>query len=112
MFEAQEALQKGLVQSLHEPDDLLPAAVELAHKVTDSSAPVSIALARQMIWRMAGAQHPMDAHLIDSRSLQSRGAAADVKEGIGAFKEKREAHFPNKVSTDMPDFLPPEPEFK
>ena len=112
VFEAQEALEKGLVQSLHEPDDLLPAAIELAHKVTDSSAPVSIAVARQMIWRMAGAEHPMDAHLIDSRSLQSRGAALDVKEGIGAFMEKRAAHFPNKVSSDMPDIFSAEPEFK
>jgi enoyl-CoA hydratase/carnithine racemase len=112
VFEAQEALQKGLVQSLHEPDDLLPAAIELAHKVTDSSAPVSIAVARQMIWRMAGAPHPMDAHMMDSRSLQSRGASPDVREGIGAFMEKREAHFPNKVSSDVPDIFPPEPEFK
>jgi enoyl-CoA hydratase/carnithine racemase len=112
VFEAQEAKDKGLVQSLHEPDDLLPAAIEHARKLTEASAPVSMAVARQLIWRMAGAQHPMDAHLLDSRSLQSRGKAEDVKEGIGAFLEKRTAHFPNKVSSDVPDIFPPEPEFK
>ncbi|MEZ5938294.1 MAG: crotonase/enoyl-CoA hydratase family protein [Hyphomonadaceae bacterium] len=111
VFEAQEAFDKGLVQSLHEPDDLLPAAIEKARKLTEASAPVSIAVARQLIWRMAGAEHPMAAHKLDSRSLQSRGASDDVREGIGAFLEKRDAHFPNKVSTDVPDIFPAEPEF-
>ena len=112
VFDAQEALAKGLVQSLHEPEDLLDAAVELANKVTSASAPVSIAVSRRMIWSMMGAEHPMDAHRIDSRALQSRGQSSDVKEGISAFLEKREAHYPDRVSSDTPDIFPPEPEFR
>lgn len=105
VFEAQEAYEKGLVQSLHEPEALLPAAIELAHQVTAKSAPVSIAFNRQMIWQMMGAPHPMAAHRIDSRALQHRGRQADVKEGIGSFMEKRDPAFPDKVSGGLPDFF-------
>lgn len=113
VFDANEAKEKGLVQSLHAPEDLLPAAMELAHKVTEKSAPVSIAIARQMIWRMMGAEHPMDAHRIDSRALQSRGQSADVKEGIASFMDKRDPIFPNGVGHDFPaDLFAPEPDFK
>ncbi|WP_328187125.1 crotonase/enoyl-CoA hydratase family protein [Marinobacter sp. OP 3.4] len=106
VFGAEEALQKGLVRSLHEPDDLLPAAYELAREIADNTAPVSVALTRQMLWRMSAAPHPMYAHRIDSRSIQARGESADAKEGVTSFLEKRPAEFPNKVSTDMPDFFP------
>ena len=112
VFDAAEAKEKGLVQSLHAPDDLLPAAIALAHKVTDASAPVSVAVSRRMIWSMMGASHPMDAHMLDSRSLQVRGKSDDVKEGIGAFLDKREAHYPDQVSSDLPDIFAAEPEFK
>lgn len=112
VFDAAEAKEKGLVQSLHAPDALLPAAIELARKVTDASAPVSIAVSRRMIWSMAGAAHPMDAHMLDSRALQSRGKSDDVKEGIGAFLDKREAHYPDRVSSDLPDLFAAEPEFE
>ena len=113
VFDAQEAKEKGLVQSLHAPDDLLPAAMELAHRVTEKSAPVSIAVSRQLIWRMMGAEHPMDAHKIDSRALQIRGQSADVKEGIESFMQKRDANFPNGVSTDFPASLfADEPDFE
>ncbi|MEZ6028719.1 MAG: crotonase/enoyl-CoA hydratase family protein [Hyphomonadaceae bacterium] len=113
VFDANEAKEKGLVQSLHAPDDLLPAAMELAHKVTEKSAPVSVAISRQMIWRMMGAEHPMDAHRIDSRSLQSRGQSADVKEGIESFMQKRDPVFPNHVAGDFPaDLFAAEPEFE
>ena len=106
VFGAEEALQKGLVRSLHEPDDLLPAAYELAREIADNTAPVSVALTRQMLWRMSAAPHPMYAHRIDSRSIQARGESADAKEGVTSFLEKRPAEFPNKVSTDMPAFFP------
>jgi enoyl-CoA hydratase/carnithine racemase len=106
VFPAQEAFDKGLVRSLHAPEDLLPAARALAHEIIDNTAPVSIALTRQMIWRMAGADHPMEAHKADSRGIQARGAAADAKEGVTAFLEKRPAAFPNRVSTDLPDIWP------
>jgi enoyl-CoA hydratase/carnithine racemase len=114
VFTAQEALDKGLVRSLHEPDDLLPAARALAKEITANAAPVSIALTRQMMWRMAGASHPMQAHQIDSRAMQSRGQSEDAKEGVSSFLEKRTPKYPNTVSTDMPEFFPwwDEPEFK
>jgi enoyl-CoA hydratase/carnithine racemase len=106
VFPAQEALDKGLIRSIHEPEDLLPAARALAREIIDNTAPVSIALTRQLIWRMAGADHPMQAHRADSRAIQARGAAADAKEGVSAFLEKRPAAYPNRVSTDLPDVWP------
>jgi enoyl-CoA hydratase/carnithine racemase len=114
VFSAQEALANRLVRSLHEPEDLLPAARALAKEIADNTAPVSIALTRQMMWRMAGAEHPMMAHRIDSRAIQARGQSADAKEGVTSFLEKRQPVYPNKVSTDMPEFFPwwDEPEFK
>ena len=103
VFPAQEALDKGLVRSLHAPDDLLPAARVLAREIIDNTAPVSVALTRQMIWRMAGADQPMRAHQADSRAIQSRGASADAREGVTSFLEKRTPNYPNKVSSDLPD---------
>jgi enoyl-CoA hydratase/carnithine racemase len=113
VFDANEAKERGLVQSLHEPDALMPAAMELAKKVTEKSSQVSIAVSRKLVWSMMGASHPMDAHKIDSRALQSRGQSTDVKEGIESFMQKRDAKFPNGVSHDFPaDIFPPEPEFE
>jgi enoyl-CoA hydratase/carnithine racemase len=114
VFGAEEALAGGLVRSIHPPDELLPAAYALAKEIVDNTAPVSVALTRQMLWRLSAAPHPMDAHRIDSRAIQSRGASADAKEGVTAFLEKRPAVFPNKVSRDMPPFVPwwDEPEFR
>ena len=106
VFPAQDALDKGLVRSVHEPDDLLPAARALAREIIDNTAPVSIALTRQMIWRLAGADHPMEAHKADSRAVQARGASADAREGVMSFLEKRPAAYPNRVSTDLPDIWP------
>lgn len=114
VFPAQEALAGGLVRSLHAPADLLPAATALAREIADNTAPVSVAMTRQMLWRMAGADHPMMAHRVDSRAIQSRGQSHDAREGVGSFLEKRKAVYPDKVSSDMPDFYPwwEEPEFK
>jgi enoyl-CoA hydratase/carnithine racemase len=114
VFPAQEALDRGLVRSLHAPDELLPAARALAREIADNTAPVSIALTRQLIWRMAGAAHPMEAHRADSRGIQARGASADAREGVTSFLEKRPAAFPNKVSGDLPDIWPDwnEPDFR
>ena len=106
VFGADEALQRGLVRSLHAPDELMPAAHALAREIADNAAPVSVALTRQMMWRLSAAPHPMFAHRVDSRSIQARGQSADVREGVGAFLEKRPAVFPNRVSTDMPAFFP------
>jgi enoyl-CoA hydratase/carnithine racemase len=103
IFPAQEALDKGLVRSVHAPEDLLPAAKALAREIVDNTAPVSIAITRQLIWRMAGASHPMEAHRADSRGIHARGKMADAKEGVVSFLEKRPAKYPDKVSTDVPD---------
>ena len=106
IFDADEALKHGLVRSVHEPDELLPAAYALAREIADNAAPVSVALTRQLLWRMSAAPHPMDAHRIDSRSIQARGESADAREGVSSFLEKRPAVFPNRVSSDMPSFYP------
>ena len=114
IFDAQEALARGLVRSVHAPEELLSAARALAREIADNTAPVSVALTRQMLWRMAGAAHPMEAHRVDSRSIQARGQSADTREGVSAFLEKRTPVYSDKVSTDMPAFYPwwDEPEFK
>ncbi len=106
VFPAQEAHERGLVRSLHAPDQLLPAARALAREIADNTAPVSIALTRHMLWRLGTADHPMHAHRIDSRAIQARGQSADAREGVSAFLEKRAARYPDRVSRDLPDFFP------
>jgi enoyl-CoA hydratase/carnithine racemase len=106
VFEAPEALQRGLVRSLHSPDDLLPAARAIARSYIDHSAPVSAALTRQMMWRGLTLDHPMDIHRTDSRALRARGASRDAQEGISAFLEKRDPKYPDRVSADLPDVWP------
>jgi enoyl-CoA hydratase/carnithine racemase len=106
IFPAQEAFDRGLVRSLHAPEDLLPAARALAREIADNAAPVSVALTRQLIWRMAGAAHPMEAHRADSRGIQARGRSGDAREGVGSFLEKRQANFPDTVSGELPDIWP------
>ncbi len=106
VFDAREALEGGLVRSLHPKGELLDAARELAREIADNAAPVSVALARRMLWRMLGAEHPMLAHRADSRGMLYRGRSADAAEGIGAFLEKRAASFPDKVSDGLPDIMP------
>ena len=113
VFPAQEAKDARLVRSIHSPDDLLPAARELAREIADNTAPVSVALSRRMLWRMLGASHPMDAHRADSRGIQSRGRSNDSKEGVVSFLEKRAAVYQDRVSDGLPDIFPnwEEPEF-
>ncbi len=106
VFEAAEAAERGLVRSLHAPDELLPAARAIAAEIAASTAPVSVALTRQMLWRMLGADHPMAAHRVDSRAIMARGASADAREGIESFLEKRPARYPGRVSDEMPDVFP------
>ncbi len=106
VFGADEALAGGLVSRVVAPDQLMPAAIALAREIADHTSAVSVALSRQMLWRMAGADHPMEAHKVDSRGIFAMGASPDVKEGIAAFKEKRAPHFGMKPSTDMPAFYP------
>ena len=114
VFPAQEALEAGLVSKLYKKEELIPAARALAREIADHTAPVSVALTRQMLWHMLGANHPMEAHKIDSRAILVRGASADAKEGVSSFLEKRPAKFTNRVSKDMPSFFPwsKEPEYE
>ena len=106
VFDAREALDGGLVRSLHPKSELLDAARSLAREIADHAAPVSVALARRMLWRMLGAEHPMLAHRADSRGMFVRGRSADAAEGIAAFLEKRPANFPDKISDGLPDVMP------
>lgn len=102
VFDAQEALAGGLVRSLHQPDDLMDAARRLARTYVENTAPVSVALARRMMWRMLAADHPMQAHAIESSMIETRGQSEDAKEGVASFREKRPARFPDKVSSGLP----------
>jgi enoyl-CoA hydratase/carnithine racemase len=107
VFDAEEALQGGLVRSVHEsPEAVLDAARALAREIADNTAPVSVALGRQLLWRMLGASHPMEAHRADSRAMFSRGQSADAAEGVTSFLEKRPASFPDRVSDGLPDVFP------
>ncbi|MCK1675041.1 enoyl-CoA hydratase-related protein, partial [Bradyrhizobium sp. 150] len=106
VFAAREALAARLVSMVVSSDQLLPTARSLAREIADKTAPVSIALIRQMMWRMLGADDPMEAHKIDSRGIYARGRSDDAKEGVMAFLEKRPAVFKDKVSADMPDYFP------
>ncbi len=106
VFSAQEALEGGLVRSLHPKGELLDAARALGREIAENTAPVSVALARQLMWRMLGAAHPLLAHRADSRGMVARGQSADAVEGITAFLEKRPARFPDRVSDGLPDVMP------
>jgi len=118
VFDAREALAGGLVSEVWAPDALLPRARELAREIADNTSAVSVALARQMMWQMLGATHPMEAHRLDSAAMDYMGARADSREGVTSFLEKRPARFPMRVSTDFPSELPggvgfvPEPPYE
>src|SRR4051794_7563131 len=103
VFSAEEGEHGRLIRSVHAPDALLPAAHALAREIADNTAPVSVALARQLMWRGLGFEHPMKSHQADSRAMFSRGQSADAIEGVTSFLEKRPATYPDKVSDGMPD---------
>ena len=113
VFGAQEALDRGLVRSLHPADEVVAEATALAREIADNTAPVSVAMARRLLWRMLGADHPMEAHRADSRAIYLRGKSGDAREGVTAFLEKRDPEFPDRVSGGLPDFFPDyrEPEY-
>jgi enoyl-CoA hydratase/carnithine racemase len=103
VFDVQEAQRAGLVRTVHAPEDLLPAATQLAHEIAEHTAPVSVSLNRQLLWRGLVYDHPMRSHVAESRAMYERGGGADVAEGIAAFFEGRDAHYADTVPTDLPD---------
>src|SRR4051812_28122703 len=113
VFPATEALEAGLVRSVHPDDELLPAAYGLAREIADNTSAVSVSLTRQMLWRMLGESHPMAAHRVDSEGINAMGRSADAREGVLSFLEKRPPAFTMRPTTDMPGFYPwwTEPEF-
>lgn len=106
VFPADEALAGGLVRSVHPKDQLIATARGIAREIADNTSAISVSLIRQMMWRMLGADHPMEAHKLDSRGVYYTGRSPDAREGVEAFLEKRPAHFPGKVSKDLPEFYP------
>jgi enoyl-CoA hydratase/carnithine racemase len=114
VFSAEEALAGGLVRSLHPADQVLDEARALALEIAENAAPVSVALARRMMWTMLGADHPMQAHRADSRGMFSRGQSDDAREGVTSFLEKRPPRFTDRVSDGLPDVFPgrEEPAFR
>ena len=106
IFSAEDALKFGLVNYTVEPSDLMIETKKIAYKLISNTAPVSVALTRHMIWDMSSASSPEEAHILDSKSINSRGASEDAVEGVMSFLEKRKAKYVNKISSDMPSFFP------
>ncbi|MEL6569819.1 MAG: crotonase/enoyl-CoA hydratase family protein [Pseudomonadota bacterium] len=114
VFPAQEALDGGLIRSIHPANELMAAAREIAMEIAENTAAVSTTLTRHMMWRMLGADHPMEAHIVDSAAIYERGRSPDAKEGVMSFLEKRAPEYPVKVSDGLPSFWPwwQDPQFK
>jgi len=110
VFSAAEALEGGLVRSLHPAHQVVSVATELAHEIAANVAPVSAVVTRQLLWQMLGADHPMVAHRVDSLAIYDTGRMADATEGVTAFLEKRPAHWSLTPGHDLPDWFPWRPE--
>ena len=106
LFRAPEALAGGLVRSIHPADEVLGVAQALAQEIATNAAPVSAAVTRQLLWRMLGADHPMEAHKVDSRAIFDLGRSPDAREGVTAFLEKRPPAWTMKPSQDLPSWYP------
>jgi enoyl-CoA hydratase/carnithine racemase len=106
VFDADEALSGGLIRSVHQPEDLLPTARAIASEIAENTSAISVTMIRHMMWRMLGADHPMEAHKVDSRGIFHLGRGADAREGVVSFLEKRPANFTMKTSEDLPEFFP------
>lgn len=114
VFNAEEGLKGGLLRSIHPAEELMPTAIQLAREIADNTSAVSVAMARQMLWKLSGEAHPMAAHQAETRALFWAGRSADAKEGVMSFLEKRPAEFSLSAKDDMPPGFPwwSEPEFR
>ena len=106
VFPAAEAKAGGLVKEIYPKDQLMDAAKAWCREIIDNTAPVSVSLTRQMMWQMLGADHPMEAHIVDSRAIFERGKTMDAKEGVMSFLEKRKPEYPEKVSSGIAPHYP------
>jgi len=106
IFDAEEALEGGLIRSIHPQSELMDAARGLAQEIAENTSAVSVAMMRAMLWRLPSEPHPMMAHRVDSRSIYTLSRGKDAIEGVQSFLEKRPAEFPGRVSEDMPEFYP------
>jgi enoyl-CoA hydratase/carnithine racemase len=106
IFDAREALDRGLVRSVHPQAELMDAARAIAREIADNTSAVSVAMTRAMLWRLSPTDHPMMAHRVESRAIYRLGRSADSAEGVRSFLEKRPPIYPDSVSADMPDFYP------
>ena len=106
VFSPEEAKEGGLIRSIHPAHKLLEEANKIAQEIVENTSAVSVAMTRQMLWKLLGADHPMEAHKVDSRAIYELGQGGDAKEGVESFLEKRPPEFPSKVSEDMPEFYP------
>jgi enoyl-CoA hydratase/carnithine racemase len=106
VFDAEEARAAGLVSRVVAPEAIIDTARALAREIADNTSAMSVALSRQLMWRMLGADHPMEAHKLDSRAIYFMGQSADAHEGVASFLEKRPPKFTLRPSTDMPPFYP------
>jgi enoyl-CoA hydratase/carnithine racemase len=106
VFPATEGAEKGLINHICAPNDLLPKAYAIAREIADSTSAVSVALSRHLMWKGLGYDHPMESHRADSKSIFWMGQSADAAEGVTSFLEKRDANYPMTVPKDLPDFFP------
>ncbi len=106
IFSSKEALEMGLVSRIVPPEKLMETVMGLAGDIAENTSAISAALARQMLWKGLGDDHPMAAHIRESQGLQYMFTGNDCLEGVMSFLEKRPARFSMKPSTDMPDFYP------
>ncbi|NYD40925.1 enoyl-CoA hydratase-related protein [Nocardioides panaciterrulae] len=104
VLDAQAAYDGRLVRSLHEPDDLLPAARELARSFVVDRSPVALGLAKRLLYRNSAAAEPLEAHLSDSLAMFWT-SLGDGKEGVAAFREKRAPRFTGRAA-DLPRIFP------